>query len=432
MFTHTAGAVALAHATTTRTFDGSTGRVCLTRARVSDGPWCRHTWWYWPAQAGHLLVTWWPAVVAVLVTAAVLAVVVRVRLWRSRRVRASGARWLEIVCPPAPARSGAETFWRLLARLSARGTRRPVVGLEAVAAADGLHLGLWLPPGVSATQVAAAARQAWPGAQVQDPVAAPWPAEGLRCKEMGLRLAEHEALPLAMPAPTEVRGADAERADLDDPLRIVWQCLAEADTGVMVQVLVRRARRRRLRRAHAVQWAAAAGRRPGGGSPVGRVLDGLMTVVLGVLRAVLDLVTPGPSTPPSTGGYPSMPDQTVVAASQAMRAKLAAFPHFEVAVTVAAAGGRREAAAGTAKQVADAFTLSDADNRLVAGRVHRPGRAVGLRWPARGAWFLVCAPELAGLAHLPYAPARHAIPTVAGRRVAPPRDLHDDHDDDAA
>jgi hypothetical protein len=122
--------------------------------------------------------------------------------------------------------------------------------------------------------------------------------------------------------------------------------------------------------------------------------------------------------------------------ARAVAQKVTAGPHREIAVTVAVAADRREAAEQWAAQVGAGLALVSDAAGLSYKRPRTAGRRrLAARAPRQGRWWLTCLPELAALAHLPYAPARAGVQAAAGRQVPPPPQLYltepdDDNDND--
>jgi hypothetical protein len=382
----------------------------------------------WPGAVTDWLSHAWPALAVAAGLVAVLAGLVWSASRRRRVAEARAGRWLEVVPPPVAVVAGGGEFWRLVATVQRRvagragwDRRRAVVGLEVLARRGRLRVGLWLPAGVPVAEVRHAVTVAWPGAQLR-PGPVPAPPAGGRLAVRWARPAGGEALPVVDPARQHARrdpGAE------DDPLHGVFAGVmgaAAAGQWAMVQILTRPAGGRRLR-------AARAQTRPGT-----RRVSGLRRVVLDLL----DLLTPGPSTP--VGGQPAggWADPLAADRARAVAVKAAAGPHWEVAVTVAVAAADRPAAVQWADQIGSGLALLS-DPTGLAGmtglscRRRRMGAGrLAARLPRASGWWLACLPELAALAHLPYAPAKAGVQATAGRQVPPPPQMYltDDNDNE--
>lgn len=302
-------------------------------------------------------------------------------------------RWITIAPPAEPDPAGGLALWRILAPLlTARSTligRRPPVAFEAWADASGLRLGLWICPTVSPTAVVKAVESAWPGAHAEI------------------------ATPPRLPPRRRVTGGKALLATPDwfpldcasiggDPLRGVLACLAcdEPTDAVVVQVLARPAAGRRVARLRRVARAIRRGQPTTG---VGRLVD--------VVR-----------TSPSTSRTSTGSDPLALADVREITAKAASPPHFQAAIRYGVTGpaGRRSRRhrRARARQISASLGLFTGRNHLVGQPLARP-RTTLTRRRLRGG-FLLSAPELAGLAHLPAAPAGYGLPAAPARATRPP------------
>jgi hypothetical protein len=377
----------------------------------------------WPVAVTGWLGHAWPVLAGAGVLAAVLAGLVWVALWRRRSVEARAGRWLEVVPPPLPAAAGGEAFWRLVATVQERvagrrgwGRGRAVVGVELLARRGRLRVGLWLPAAVAVAAVGDAVGLAWSGAQAR-PRPVPVPPAGPVAVRWA-RPAGSDALPVTDPTPRRARPDPRPDREVD-PLRGVFAGMAQAAAAgqwAVVQVLARPASRRRVR-------AAAGQARPGA-----RLVSGPRRVVLDVL----DLITPGPAAPTGGGTAAGWSGDPLAAdRARAVAGKAAAGPHWEIAVTVAVAGADRGPAGQRAGQIGAGLALLSDAARLSCRRRRFGAGRLASRLPRRSGWWLACLPELAALAHLPYAPGRAGVQAAAGRQVPPPPQLYlTDHDDD--
>lgn len=336
-------------------------------------------------------------VVVVMAALAVVIVVVRRVLLRNRTDAGS---YVELLVPPEVDPDGAVVFWRRVhAVISGRrllGGRAHVV-FEMAGTPAGVRIGLWAPPGVSTAALAKAAGTAWPGvmavtASPQRPLSAGRVAGGL------VRLAAPEWFGLSADGnPEPLRGIIAEVADC-----------ADAESAV-VQVIVRAASGRRLRRAHRAALALRAGRPTSG---LARALDGWKTKPAGI-----------------TGAGDPMRSADV----RAITAKLADSPGWEVTVRYGVAGpdssgrhGRRRLRA-RARGIGQAFGVYAGRNWLRPARLRHSATVLAERRPGRGQ--LMGTSELAALAYLPT--ERTAALSEAGAApVAPPPAAYFGDDDD--
>ncbi len=244
------------------------------------------------------------------------------------------------------------------------------------------------------------AAQAWPGARITPDRPPGLPGGGQKVAGYRLAAMVPESRWLArvdlLSAPSRGAGAGGEAGE---PLRAVLSALASARMPAVVQVLVRPAPRRRVRALRYAVRHAGAPAQPAG---------------LRAVRAVLDLVQPVPARSPAGAGGRVDP---LAAAAREAGGKVAARPELLAAIRVAAAGPRRAAAAGVARQVADGYVL--ATRALVPVRLRRARAALTGRRARRREWLLVTAAELGVLAHLPADPARYRFTTAALDRPHP-------------
>jgi hypothetical protein len=364
---------------------------------------------------GHLGAAW-PVLlpVAAVVVAAVFAAG-RVAA-RHHVTVASQGHWVEISCPAEANSDGAAVLWRLLARRLVSGRfsmRRRVIAWELHAGPAGIRAGLWGPRDVSSAAVVAAVSDAWPGAQAHGGSSGKLPAlPQSPLTAVRLRPAAPDWLPVTAVDRLASRRAYPHEADV---LRAVFGSLAacRAVGGYMtVQVLVRRASKRRERRAGAAL----------------RHLRGLPPkrgIVRGAVLGFLDFVTGTDRSQPQRSPLsPQMTDPLGLAQVHALAAKAAARPHFEVSVRIAATAGtvaKRRDLAGAVVAGFDLTTLGapiPAD--LVARRLFFPAERLAGRYASRRHWFLASLPEVAVLANLPARPASYGLKVATARRFPPP------------
>ena len=254
------------------------------------------------------LATWWPLLITtVLVGAAMVAgAVVLLRRWRHRRL-CTGARLVTIAPPPQADPAGGAALWSTLLGLLRPAWARlllgqPHLGFEYRFASTGITIHLWVPGPVPPGLVERAIVAAWPGARTHT-TPAPHPGahhtptqtrpaharpatvhlkpgdpamvESERVVAGGrLRLARGDALPID----------DHDRRGID-PVRGVLAAPGPLPPGdeVWIQILARPITSRRL---------THTGQAGGPGHLVGLAVD----LLVGVLRELLDLATPGPVT----------------------------------------------------------------------------------------------------------------------------------------
>lgn len=339
------------------------------------------------AGATHQLVPLAIALAALVLTYLVIGEAIRAG-W------ARHARWVAIAPPAEPDPAGGLALWRMLhplltARRSLAG-RRPPVAFECHADPAGLRIGLWVSPTLSATGIARAVEAAWPGARATITTPPRLPPAG-RVSGAQARLAGPDWFPLSV----EQAGGD--------PIRGLLATLVGDDTGqaAVVAVLARPAAGRHIARA---RRAARAVRRGQPTSATGRALD---------------LFHNRPATSRTSA------DPLALGDVREITAKIAAAPHFEVAIRYAVTGpagrdGRRRRRARL-RQIGAALGLYAGRNHLVGHHLARPAGVLAGRRLRRG--FLACAPELAALAHLPGEPAGYGLPAAPARTVAPPPEV---------
>lgn len=265
--------------------------------RILCGDYPAATWW-------HTLAGRWPLLLA----AACLAVAVRVLVAVLRRRRwsrqAAQARWLEITPPVTATPAATVGLWRLLATLLPAPVWRkhPSARLvwEIAATDDQMRCGLWVPPGVSTTAVTRVLRRAWPGTRAEHAPPPQLPVDRPVAAHQ-LRPAAPEWLPLVDDLPPASTGRrDTTGWAEEDRLRAVFDGLAAAGRtgGGLLQVHLVRAPRRRVAALRRATVDPTRARRAGRGRAAGLALAGLTAVV----RGLLDLLTPGKTSPQRAAG----------------------------------------------------------------------------------------------------------------------------------
>ncbi|WP_156755887.1 type IV secretory system conjugative DNA transfer family protein [Actinokineospora pegani] len=363
-----------------------------------------------------LALDWAPVAVpaAVVLVAGVLLVG---RWWGRRRheLLVADARQITVLAPPTVDPAGGAALWSNLVGLLRPGWRRrftgqPHIVCEYVFSEAGVAIRLWVPGVIPPGLVERAVEAAWPGSHTRvgpaEPPLPP-PREGRQRVVVGgeLRLARPEALPIR-----SAFDADPIRALIGAPVGL------GRDEHACVQVLARPVTGRR------VQRARRAARRVHAGS----------TRLVG---AVLDLLTPGPSTKarkrPGTGTLHSDP-QTSLEFSAQNRAIVGKQrgSQFETVIRYAVATllpteadkdevrQARDIARGRAHALAASFASYTEHNHYTRRRVRHPGAVVDSRRLGRGD--LLSVPELAAIAHLPTDEAIPGIQRAGARAIAPP------------
>jgi hypothetical protein len=340
-----------------------------------------------------------PPLAVLSLAGAVLFTCVRSLLWRWRNRRFSvGAHLVEVAVPPHVEEGSAAAWWTHLVGLTAPAWKRAVYGQphiswEYVADATGLRIRIWVPGTIPPGLVEKMIRSAWPGATITArPVSAPVP---FAASSAGGRLvlARPDHYPL-----THQHDAD--------PLRALLGAVSGLRSGeyAAVQVLARPATGRRLRHAHRAASALRGGR---SAAPQGKVFD---------------LVTPGGS----GHARPGELARTFPERAEQVRAILgkAAQPRFEVQIRYAVATSHRTGEAargwlrGQAHEVASTFALySSGHQYLRRKRLRAPAARLASRRLGRG--YLLSAPELAAVAHLPYDLGAPGVTRAGARPVAP-------------
>jgi hypothetical protein len=132
------------------------------------------------------------------------------------------------------------------------------------------------------------------------------------------------------------------------------------------------------------------------------------------VRSLLDLVQRVPARTPAIPG--GRVDPVTAAAVRETVEKSATRPEL-LAIRVGAAGPRRAAAAGVARQIVDGYVL--ASRSLIPVRLRHAAAVIAGRGARRREWLLMSATELGVLAHLPADPARYRFTTAALHRPHP-------------
>ncbi|MFY1632375.1 hypothetical protein ACN27F_03650 [Solwaraspora sp. WMMB335] len=362
----------------------------------------------------------WPLLltaVAALVAIRVLWAVWRRSVWRRY---AADARWLEITPPVTATPAATVGLWRLLATVlpaPRRWALRPArLVWEVAADPEGMRCGLWLPPGVNPTAVVRLLQRGWPGVRAEQTHPPAVPTTGA-VAALAVWPTQPEWLPLVEDTtPTHRRGRDASAPE-EDRLRGVYGGLASAGRtgGALLQVHLGRAPAHRLRLLRRAMTNPQRVHRPRGVSRVaGLLADGLRALIIGVL----DIVTPGPSSPKRRTN-PTDPYTAELA--RRARAKYADAPHLLVAVHAIATGPTMPAARAAVADISSGFGLLSA--HFTRRRLRHGAVAAADRWVPEARMILVSVAEAAALAGLPAEPAAYGLPGAASRRRAATRDI---------
>ncbi|GAA3624620.1 hypothetical protein GCM10022419_132770 [Nonomuraea rosea] len=340
-------------------------------------------------------------IVAVLFAAEVLGVLLRACAARIRHHRlVRGARCVEILAPPMANMPGAEALWGNLIGLLRPAWKRvlfgqPHLAFEFTFGAGGVKISLWVPGSVPQHLVEHAIEAAWPSSRTAIGHANPPVPTGGYATGGQLVLARPERLPIR-----HHHGSDPLRSLLGAAVGMPgWQ-------HACVQILARPATGRRL-----VSSCGGAAAR--------------------LLRALLDLVAPGPRhLRQPAGDRVARLEET--AEAQAIRDK-AHHSRYEVTIRYAVQADvptpadlttakaahkiRQNANRGRAHALASAFALFSGHNRLERRRLFLPATRLAPRRMNRG--YLLSLPELSAIAHLPL---DAAVPGLqrAGANTVPP------------
>ncbi|WP_280508407.1 type IV secretory system conjugative DNA transfer family protein [Nocardia flavorosea] len=359
--------------------------------------------------------------ISVLSVLGALAAVGVLRRGRRRRLGAR-ARQITVLTPPEVDAKGALAFWaHLIGQLRPSWARmlfgQPHLGFEyTVTPEEGAAIRLWVPGAVPPGLVERAVASAWPGAHTDTHQPArpplPNPVEGSTRVVAGgeLRLGRREGLPL--------------RTDHDGDL--VRNLITAADDlgpgqAACVQILARPVTGRRV--ARAMRAAASTGARP--------------SVLAGLMREALNLLTPGPVTTRSSragGGSDRRGGdrQTVMEYSAAARAAAtkARGAHWESVVRYAASipvsddpddtnprAQARAVARGRADALATVFGACTDHNYYRRRRRLRVATLIRQRRLGRGD--VLSVPELATIAHLPTETGLPGLQRAGARALSP-------------
>ena len=364
-----------------------------------------------PGPLAHAVAGWvaarpWLAAVAL---AAVVAWPVAGGLaarWRHQRM-VRGAAVVGIVVPPVVEPAGAAQFWatvfgathRVWWRRALGGT--PHLAFEYTWTGRVLTIVVWVPGTVAVRAVAGAALAAWPAATVTiTPATAPIPTRVSAARGGALLPIRGEAFPLRTEHDADpLRQVLAAGAGLRDHEHACLQILARPATPARVA---------RLRR--------------GGDSTGNPARPGAPA---GLVRGLLDLATPGPSTATGRavrpGGMTSRTGRVGERESRAVLDKAVAGPHWQTSIRYAAATtstrgqdshALRVRLSGIAAGLAGAHAVHAGPNRLRRVHLHDPVRVLAARSMRAG--FVLSTPELAVLAGLP---TDVAVPGLARARA---------------
>ncbi|MBH0778739.1 hypothetical protein [Nocardia bovistercoris] len=324
------------------------------------------------------------------------------RGWRAREAR--GAVWLDVSVPATVTAEAGAVFARRLAGGLHR-TRRVGIGarhlaLEFVATGAGTRVGVWIPPRENPAPIAAAIRDAWPGATVTTTTP---PALAGRVTAVEITARNGAWATWTDPRPATRAGTGGRGgAVVSDPLAAVLEGLADHSTGHtgFTQLVLTPYHRRTVTRF------------------LGKALLFGASEILAMARMLLR--DNGTRAVPVRSAVP--PSAVREAGERAQRVKMATAPHFSATLRVGlvsrarVAGGRVlvSAVAGGFDAIADSPDTGGLRTRRVRDRYR-----VSARRPGRG--FVATVAEVAALWHLPADAARFAIPVVRARtRTARP------------
>jgi hypothetical protein len=376
--------------------------------RPSAGP----AGWYATAKTWlvEFWAAWWPWLLfGSLLTAATGIGVYRLRRWLHRRAVLAGT-WVEVI-PPRQVNPGySAVAWRLLDSLVVRADNgwhlaKPPLAVEIHGDGGRLSLAIWVPRWLTVDAVTTEVRIIWPGARVQ-PFTPPaggrdWKAAGYRMVPVDTDLG---------PLVDDNRGRSRTGAADADPLRPVLDALRRNGGPMVLQVLAKPAKDKLINKLLAAARRPAKPRR----SLAIKAVNLLVSVLVDVLREVLDALTPGPKhrsghTAASSASY-QPPDALQRKAMTAAGDKLAEGPHMLVAIRAMAVRPTRGHAVADARTVAHAYS---AVSRLRPRRLRRALSKVTERYAHHGEWMLASSTEMGSLMHLPGDPARYGFRTAA-------------------
>ncbi len=359
---------------------------------------------HWLGHAAMTFAVHYVPALAGLAALVAFARVVFVR-WHSRRGAAASASYLEVLPPPTVEPAGAEAFWanvHPLLKPSWRGTLggRPQVAFEIRSTGHRVHFGLWAPSSAAA-HVGRAVAAAWRGSTVVSSETAPQLTGKNASAGQELRLARATWFPIATD-------------HLLDPLRSVLGAAAELseDESAVIQVVARPAGRRCLSKAQRGLLNMQGVPTP---SPVLRVVGP-------VIHGLLDMVTPGPTTPAQVRPRPTPVHRPELPAAREKVYR----PCFEVSVRVAVSSACDDRSTtrrlrNRTRALCASFGSYAAENHLVAHRLSRPAATLCSQRMSRGDLYSV--PELAALAHLPLDRDVPGLARAGAKRVSPPPEV---------
>ncbi|ACU77399.1 type IV secretory pathway VirD4 protein-like protein [Catenulispora acidiphila DSM 44928] len=354
------------------------------------------------ASAEQSVCDWWLIGVPMLGTAScsALACWYLKQARRHRAVTDASARYVILKLPPEVEPGCAEAFWtHLHALLRPRWQgildRQPHLAFEFLWSSEGLSLGVWVPPSISADVMATAAEAAWPGvyAQIVSPAPIPITAQASTCGR--LRLAKPSYLPLKV-------------KHTSDPLRPLLQAgrKLRPSESACVQILARPAAGRRVRQLQFQlnRFRARTFRDLGTMTPVSTFLDEWT-----------------PNAKPQTG--PADP-----AHAAALRSAVTKTVGPLWAVEIRYAAGTESTGPDADKRtrsitesLASAFGVFAERNSWARHRLTGPPSALASRRMGRGDLLTVA--ELAGIAHLPLDADVVGVPRAGARSIAPPPEI---------
>jgi hypothetical protein len=383
-----------------------------------------------PASAWHWAAAGWPWLLAAALAVAVLALAARAAHRAAWRRAAAGGYWVRVIAPRVVDPAHAEDGWRLLAglaRLARKGWWRPAkppLAFEVYQREGRLTAGLWLPGWVPHAAVTDEARRVWPGAvldRADPPTLTPHDNDGGRWRVAGVRLRADRPDTGYLVDDTRMTGTPARGASGGDRLQAVFDALGKPDGPALLQVLVRPAPATRLTALdRASRYPATPRRRPST-----LVLDGLLALLLGTVRLVLDAITELVSTGRPTrshgnghgGGGSRRVDPVQAKTMREAAEKLAGGPHVIATVRVGVSRPGGGFARAAARSIGYGFRT--AARHLFPVRMRRACVLLNERRAHCGEWLLLSTAELAVLAHLPADPARHGFDTTALHRPWP-------------
>ncbi len=335
------------------------------------------------------LTTAWPWIAAaVLLAVCALVAVTVVRRWlRTRWTAVDGDVVLSIELPPGIDPKASEMFWQNVHDLLRPKWRRrlqgqPHISFEIVWSGADVAIQVWVPGALSSTLVERSLMAAYPGIKIQRREPTDLIPASASVDEMGaLQLAEHECLPI-------------ECAFTIDPLRFVVGSLSDLpkDRGAFIQVLARPATSARVSQADPAE-------------------NGQTTWWRGAMLFVLDVVTPGSTTPKSG------PKAERNAADRANIAHKLSALGWEVAVRYGVHDiDAKRSVEFDAHGLAASFSVFSGRNRFRRSAFRSVDR-INARWI--GSSQLFSSREIAAVAHLPELESAGALARAGAKSVAP-------------